>query len=162
MGVGDGAGRIGGTRRAFVLGAVLVAVGCSRIDGDLRLAHAPTFHLVDLALQPPRRQLATAVADVRVDNANAWPVIVESVDYALVVNGTLLGRTSQGTDLRVPARGNRTMRLSLPHPEGRHLQALRDRSRVEGLAYRLSGEAKVIGTGVDLVPFRLEGLRRAG
>ena len=138
----------------------LTLVACTSVDDALRVPRTPTFQLVELDLRPPRGQAAETVTTIRVDNPNAWPIVVESVEYELVVNGTWLGRTSLGTDLRVPARGNRTLALTLLHPEGTHLRALRERSPQRGLAYRLTGTAKVIGTGVDLVPFRLEGHRQ--
>jgi LEA14-like dessication related protein len=142
--------------------ATLLLAGCVSIAPELRVPRTPSFQLVDLTLEPPRRGRAEAVTTLTVDNPNAWPVIVESVRYALVVNGTLVGEISLGTDLRVPQRSTRRLVLRMPHDDDPRLAALRERPLPRGIAYRVTGEAKVIGEGVDLVPIRIEGFKRTG
>lgn len=150
-------------RRRLLAVVGLAGLGCAcapRIDDDLRVPRTPAFQLTDLRLEPPQRGLGTARAELRIDNPNAWPIVVKSLRYQLVVNGTLLGESAIGLDTRVPARGQAMVTLVLPHPPHPAITALATRPPPRGLSYRLTGEAKVLGTGLDLVPLRLEGVRR--
>ncbi|MEO1091068.1 MAG: LEA type 2 family protein [Pseudomonadota bacterium] len=145
-------------RRRFNL--VLLALwcgGCSSIDDAVRASRSPTFRLVDLELS--ERDARTAEADLRVaiSNPNAWQIAIDTIDYDVVINGTRLGTAVGGRDVFIGAGNEREVRLRLAYPNDDRLRSLLERTPPRGVGYRITGTAKVVGVGVDRVPFALEG-----
>lgn len=137
--------------------ALTALAACASIDDDLRLAQAPDVALVRLGLA--ERGPATDVATARLafSNPNAWRIAVEIVVVEITLNGTLLGRASAGRDVFLPAGRTREVDIEVAFAPNPAIATLRQRQPPRGVGYVVAGEAKLVGRGVDLFPFRLEG-----
>lgn len=145
-------------RRRFVALAAATLTGCRGIEAERRLARPPDLVLETLELEPGDRGGAVARAVIGIHNPNAWRIAIDAVTCDVVLNGTLLGRVTRGRDRFVAAGGNGTLTLELPFRPTPATAALLTREPPpRGVGYRLSGTLKLVGRGVDLMPFALEG-----
>ncbi|MFW5834929.1 MAG: LEA type 2 family protein, partial [Pseudomonadota bacterium] len=151
-------------RRRRLLGVGLawaVVAGCAphAPPAPVTPAATPSFGLRQLRLEPPIDGLARAVLDLVMLNPNPWPVTIDRVDYALVLNGTLLGAQAEPVGVEVAPRSEAWFTLRLPYPDQLTVASFRRRHPPRGLSYAVRGEAWLHASGLERAPIRLEGSR---
>ena len=144
-----------------IAGLIALALGalaaCASIDDDRRLPRAPDVSLVRLSLEEHGRSTDVATARLAFANPNAWRIAVEIVVVEITLNGTLLGRASAGRDVFIAGGRTREVEIEVVFAADPAIASLRRRQPPRGVGYVVEGEAKLVGRGVDLLPFRLEG-----
>lgn len=147
-------------RRLLVLGTLLLAACKALPDGPRGQPATPQVRLLDLRLHTPPDGAPATVLRLAIDNPNPGPIVVDSLRTQLVLNGTLMGVVEQRVDRAVPAASSGAVDVRFDHPDAHELARLRRRMPPRGFAYRITGEARAQGQGLDRIPFRLEGERR--
>ncbi|MGF1477517.1 MAG: LEA type 2 family protein [Geminicoccaceae bacterium] len=143
--------------RMALAGAALAPAACGGAAFNLTDGLPPDVGLSDLRLGEAGVFEQTLLLGLRFSNPNDYRVDVEHVLYELELNGTAFGRGVYGEDFRLAANEDTIVEVPLRVPTGDLLNRLTSISNQRGVGYRLSGRARLIGGGLDQVPFQQEG-----
>lgn len=136
--------------RAVLLAAVLAVFGCVTADTDIEPPEVFIVNLEPLDGTVFEQQLSV---DLRVRNANDFPLTITGMDFELDVNGNRLTRALSNETVTVPRLGEATLTVTASTTLVDLLRQIAALQESQGFRYELRGRIYLRGAPLSKMSF---------
>ncbi|HVK60642.1 MAG TPA: LEA type 2 family protein [Bdellovibrionales bacterium] len=132
----------------FSMLMIVAAIGCSSIAQ--KIVKEPKVSLAGVNLKDVNSQGGTVVANIQVENPNAFALKVDAVTYDVEIGGKHLSRGELEAPASVKGNGKTIVPIPVPVKFSDLFASAMDFIQKKTTKYRVKGEAKF---GVITIPF---------